>query len=69
MTTASTPRFAAEQSSVRRVAAGLAIVLTMGLVAGLDRVAEFQYDEAMVAEVAQTPAAQVVVISAKRLQA
>ena len=69
MTTASTPRFAAEQTSARRIAAGLALVLTMGLLAGLDRVAEFQYDEAMVAQVAETPAAQVVVITAKRLQA
>jgi hypothetical protein len=69
MTTATTPRFAAEQTSARRIAAGLALVLTMGLVAGLDRVAEFQYDEAMVAQVAETPAAQVVVITAKRLQA
>jgi len=69
MTTASTPRFAAEQTSARRIAAGLALALTIGLLAGLDRVAESQYDEAMVAQVAQTPAAQVVVITAKRLQA
>jgi hypothetical protein len=69
MTTASTPRFIAEQTSARGIAAGLALVLTMGLVAGLDRVAEFQYDEAMVAQVAESPAAQVVVITAKRLQA
>jgi len=69
MTTTSTPRFITEQTSARRIAAGLALVLTMGLVAGLDRVAEFQYDEAMVAQVAETQAPQVVVITAKRLQA
>ena len=69
MTATSTPRFAAEQSFARRIAAGLALVLTMGLLAGLDRVAEAQYDNAMIAEVAQTPAEQVVVITAKRLRA
>ncbi|MGM9488760.1 hypothetical protein [Ideonella sp. YS5] len=69
MTTASTPRFATEQTSARSIAAGLALVLTMGLVAGLDRVAEFQYDEAMVAQAVETSAPQVVVITAKRLQA
>ena len=69
MTTARTARFAAEQSFARHIAAGLALVLTMGLLAGLDRVAEAQYDNAMIAEVAQTPADQVVVITAKRLQA
>jgi hypothetical protein len=69
MTTARIPRFAAEQTFARRIAAGLALVLTMGLLAGLDRVAEAQYDQAMVAQVAQVPADQVVVITAKRLQA
>jgi hypothetical protein len=69
MTTASTPRFVAEQSSARRIAAGLALMLTLGVLAGLDRVAEAQYDEAMVAQVSETPADQVVVITAKRLQA
>jgi hypothetical protein len=69
MSTATTPRFAAEQTFARRIAAGLAVVLTIGLVAGLDRVAEAQYDQAMVAQVAETPADQVVVITAKRLQA
>lgn len=65
--TTTTLRFAAEQSTARRIAAGLALVLTMALVAGLDRVAEAQYDQAMVAQVADTPADQVVVITAKRL--
>jgi hypothetical protein len=69
MSTASTLRFAADQTFARRIAAALALVLTMGLLAGLDRVAEAQYDEAMVAQVAGTPASQVVVITAKRLQA
>jgi len=69
MTTTSTLRFAAEQSTARRIAAGLALVLTMALVAGLDRVAEAQYDQAMVAQVADTPADLVVVITAKRLHA
>jgi len=69
MSTTSTTRFAAEQTFVRRIAAGLALVLTMGLLVGLDRVADAQYDEAMVAQVAQFPADQVVVITAKRLQA
>jgi hypothetical protein len=69
MSTTSTTRFAAEQTFVRRIAAGLALALTMGMLVGLDQVADAQYDEAMVAQVAQVPADQVVVITAKRLQA
>ena len=69
MSTTSTTRFAAEQTFVRRIAAGLALALTMGMLVGLDQVADAQYDEAMVAQAAQVPADQVVVITAKRLQA
>ncbi|WP_374567307.1 hypothetical protein [Ideonella sp.] len=68
MTTATTPRFAAQQTAARRVAAGLALVLTLGLMAGLDHVADRQYDDALMAQADNAPT-QVVVITAKRLQA
>lgn len=68
MTTATTPRFAAQQTAARRVAAGLALVLTLGLMAGLDQVADRQYDDALMAQADAAPT-QVVVITAKRLQA
>jgi hypothetical protein len=67
MTTANTPRFAAQETTVRRMAAGLALVLTLGLAAGLDQVADRQYDAALMAQADDAPT-QVVVITAKRLQ-
>jgi hypothetical protein len=68
MTTAYTPRFASHETTVRRAAAGLALVLTLGLMAGLDHVADRQYDEALMAQADEAPT-QVVVITAKRLSA
>jgi hypothetical protein len=67
MSTARTPAFVAQQTAARRVAAGLALVLTLGLLAGLDHVADQQYDSALLAQALDTPATQVVVITAKRL--
>lgn len=64
-TTAHTPRFISEQSTARRVAAGLALVLTLGLLAGLDQVADRQYDNALFAQAVES--GQVVVVVAKRL--
>jgi len=66
-TTARTPRFISQQTTARRVAAGLALVLTLGLVAALDQVADRQYDNALMAQAAESNAVQVVVITAKRL--
>ncbi|HJV71276.1 hypothetical protein [Ideonella sp.] len=66
-TTARTPRFISQQATARRVAAGLAIVLTLGLLAGLDQVADRQYDDALMAQAADAAPAQVVVVTAKRL--
>ncbi|HEX5686993.1 MAG TPA: hypothetical protein VFY73_23520 [Ideonella sp.] len=66
MTTA--PRLVAHQTAARRVAAGLALVLTLGLMAGLDQVADRQYDNALMAQADEVPT-QVVVITAKRLSA
>ncbi len=66
-TTAQPPRFAAHQTLARRIAAGLALALTLGVLAGLDRVADQQYDAALMAQWAAEPADQVVVITAKRL--
>ena len=68
MTTANTPRFAAHQTAARRVAAGLALVLTLGLMAGLDKVADRQYDDALMAQADDAPT-QVVGVTAKRLHA
>lgn len=68
MNTTDTPRFAAHESAARRVAAGLALVLSLGLMAGLDQVADRQYDQAWLAQADDVPT-QVVVVSAKRLQA
>lgn len=68
MNTTDTPRFAAHESAARRVAAGLAMVLSLGLMVGLDQVADRQYDQAWLAQADDVPT-QVVVISAKRLHA
>ncbi|MEK8032122.1 hypothetical protein AACH06_14945 [Ideonella sp. DXS29W] len=65
MSQPSTLRFAAHESTVRRVAAGLALALSLGLMAGLDHVADRQYDEAWLAQSDNAPT-QVVVITAKR---
>jgi hypothetical protein len=67
MSTATAPRFVTQQTTARRVAAGLALVLTMGLVAGLDQLADRQYDNALMAQAADAAPVQVVVITGKRL--
>lgn len=67
MSTTRTPAFAAQDSTARRVAAGLALVLTMGVVAALDKVADRQYDEALTAEVSASTPVQLVIVTAQRL--
>ena len=63
---AAQPRFAAEETAVRRLAAGLALVLTMGLVAAMGQLADRQYDSALMAQADEAPT-QVVVVHATRL--
>jgi hypothetical protein len=67
MSTPRTARFTAHDSTARRVAAGLALVLTMGIVATLDQVADRQYDEALMAEVSESTPVQLVIVTASRL--
>lgn len=67
MTTAATPRFAANETRARSFAAGLALVLTLGLLASLDQVADRQYDAALMADAASNVPTQLVVITATRL--
>jgi len=67
MTTAATPLFAANETRVRSLAAGLALVLTLGLVASLNQVADRQYDAALMADAANNVPTQLVVITATRL--
>lgn len=64
MTTA--PLFARHESQVRRVFAGLAVVLTLGVLASIGQLADSGYDEALMAQADSAPT-QVVVITAKRL--
>ncbi len=64
--TAATPRFAAQETAVRRLAAGLALVLTLGLVAALGQLADRQYDDALMAQADAAPT-QVVVVHSTRL--
>lgn len=64
MTTA--PLFARYESQVRRVFAGLAVVLTLGVLASIGQLADNGYDEALMAQADSAPT-QVVVITAKRL--
>jgi hypothetical protein len=67
MTTTATPRFAANETRARSFAAGLALVLTLGLLASLDQVADRQYDAALMANSASDLPTQVVVVTASRL--
>lgn len=61
-----TLRFAAHETAVRRVAAGLAIVLTLGLLTALDKEADRQYDDAWMSQADDAPT-QVVVVTGKRV--
>ncbi|WP_374569390.1 hypothetical protein [Ideonella sp.] len=64
--TAATPRFAAQETAARRLAAGFALVLTLGLVAALGQLADRQYDDALMAQADSAPT-QVVVVHSTRL--
>jgi len=64
--TAATPRFAAQETAVRRLAAGFALVLTLGTVAALGQLADRHYDNALMAQ-ADTAPTQVVVVHSTRL--
>lgn len=64
MTTA--PRFARHESQARRLFAGLAVVVSMGVLASIGQLADSGYDAALMAQADSAPT-QVVVITAKRL--
>lgn len=59
-------RFARNESSVRRLAAGCALALTLGLLAALGNVADRQYDDVLMSQADQAPT-QVVVVVGKRM--
>lgn len=61
-----TPRFASRESTVRRIAAGLAMVVTLGIVFGMGALADESYDKVLIAHADKVPV-QVVVITAQRL--
>jgi hypothetical protein len=58
-------RFASHQSTVRRIAAGLAMVVTFGIVLGLGALADQSYDQTLIA-LADSAPTHVVVVSAPR---
>lgn len=64
MTTA--PLFARHESQARRLFAGLAIVVTLAVLASIGQLADSGYDDALMAQTGSAPT-QVVVITAKRL--
>lgn len=66
MTTATAPRFVTQQTTARRIAAGLAVVLTLGLMGALDQIADHEYASALTAQ-ADTAPTHFVLVSAKRL--
>jgi hypothetical protein len=58
-------RFASQQSTVRRIAAGLAMVVTLGIVLGMGALADQSYDRTLMA-LADSAPTHVVVVSAPR---
>lgn len=58
-------RFASQQSTVRRIAAGLAMVVTLGIVMGVGAIADQEYDKVLIAMADSAPT-HVVVVSASR---
>lgn len=64
-----TLHFAKHESAVRRIAAALAVVVTLGLVSGMGALADREYDDALMAYMADSQPTQVVVVTARRLHA
>lgn len=61
-------QFAKQESTVRRVAAALAVVVSLGLIGSIGELAERQYDNALMAQADTTPI-HVFVVTAKKAQA
>lgn len=67
--TTRTPRFLSELNAFRRIAAGLALTLTVVMLAGVGGLADMHYDAAVTAAAAESTPTQVVVVTARRLPA
>lgn len=60
------PRFTSRENAVRRIAAGLAMAVTLGIAMGVAGLADYEYDRMLIAQAGKAPV-QVVVVSAPRL--
>jgi hypothetical protein len=60
------PRFSSRENAVRRIAAGLAMVVTVGIAMGVSGLADHEYDRMLIAQADKAPV-HVVVVSAPRL--
>lgn len=60
------PRFSSRESAVRRIAAGLAMAVTLGITMGVAGLADYEYDRMLIAQADLAPV-HVVVVSAPRL--
>jgi hypothetical protein len=63
-----TLRFAKQESTIRRVAAALAVVMSLGLIGSIGEMADRNYDHLLMAQADAMPT-HVVVVTAKRIQA
>jgi hypothetical protein len=61
-------RFAKQESTIRRVAAALAVVMSLGLIGSIGEMADRHYDNVLMAQADAMPT-HVVVVTAKRIQA
>ncbi|MFZ5549380.1 MAG: hypothetical protein ACOZJX_11845 [Pseudomonadota bacterium] len=60
------PRFSSRENAVRRIAAGLAMAVTLGIAMGVAGLADYEYDRMLIAQADKAPV-QVAVVSAPRL--
>lgn len=61
-------QFAKHETTVRRMAAALAVVVSLGLISSIGEMADRQYDNALMAQADAMPT-HVVVVTAKRMEA
>lgn len=62
------PRFSSHETAVRRIAAGLAMVVTLGIAMGVAGLADYEYDRMLIAQADSAPAHVVVVTAARPIQ-